>query len=208
MEEIQGRVRRFARSQRQRMLFVLCEPEDSSLLLKSIDAVEEDESVPDIFLSFAHAFDDAATFVEEIIRLLQQQQDQLNAELAKLGKPQLQPGVSDDASASPEARLVQAMRRARDVVPKGSNVVWVLYPLGITNRAAYGEFITAVYKRLGERALRTTRVIARDSALSQIIAPHLEDREGVQVYRPQLSLASLSGPTTPPLLSKNRPSFT
>jgi tetratricopeptide (TPR) repeat protein len=191
MEEIQSRVRRFARSQRQRMLFVLCEPENSPLLLKSIDAVEEDENVPDIFLSFAHAFNDAATFVDEIINLLQQQQDRLNTELAKLDKPQLRSGLSDDASASPVARLVRAMRRAREIVPKGSNVVWVLYPLEITNRVAYGEFIRAIYERLGERALRTTRVIARDSARSQIVAPHLEDLEGVQVYRPQLDLASL-----------------
>ena len=59
IREIQITFKNFVNGSRHRAMLLYCAPEHSPLLLKSLDAVEEDPASPDIFLTFGHSFANA-----------------------------------------------------------------------------------------------------------------------------------------------------
>src|SRR5262244_1332112 len=81
LQEIQADLRDFIDRPSLSLLIVCCELRHSALLLKSLDAIEQDPASPDIFLSFSHEFDNQSSYVEAILAAIRQQITQINEEL-------------------------------------------------------------------------------------------------------------------------------
>jgi hypothetical protein len=90
-QDIQSEVQGFIDSRTESLLIVPCEPAHSALLLKSLEAVEDEPKSFDIFLSFGHKFSDPASYVREIPPVISRQFVGVNQELAKRGEPALPP---------------------------------------------------------------------------------------------------------------------
>ena len=67
LKGIQADLRDFLDRPSLSLLIVCCKIEHSALLLKSLDALEQDTAVPDIFLAFSHEFDNQSSYVEGIL---------------------------------------------------------------------------------------------------------------------------------------------
>jgi tetratricopeptide (TPR) repeat protein len=174
-------------------MLVSCEPEDSPLLLKSIDALEQDPAVPDIFLTFGHAFEDLDGYVRLILDAVRQQLEQVNEALTKRGDPVLAPCPLEleDEALLPAVKLCETMQYVRSLVPRDRQVVWVIYPLEINQPEQYLQLIDYLREQLEDDALRGTKLIARDSVASPVLVPELEGRPKVDMYRPELNLVSM-----------------
>jgi tetratricopeptide (TPR) repeat protein len=189
MQEIQTVIRTFARGAQGRMMLVCCEPENSPLFLKSIDAVEQEPDSPDVFLSFGQDFTTEPEFIAKALNILAGQRQKLAEELKKESRPPL-PDYPE-APDSPRGRFLQAMRYTRKIVPAGSNVVWAVYPLQVADPNAYLAFCDWLQQAIRQPGLAGTRIIARDGEKVTLLRPSMEKLPGVTIYEPQLDLASI-----------------
>jgi tetratricopeptide (TPR) repeat protein len=188
LQEIQSDLRRFIDSRRESLLIVLCEPAHSPLLLKSLQALEEDPESFDLYLPFGRKFADSATFVREIPPAISRQVEGINQELAKRGEPSLPPPPADLTSEShePSLRLVRLMQYVESLVTDERRVIWIIYPMEIKSTVQYAQLVNHVNEELKTGSLRITKLIVRDSAVSPILAPALDGQPNVKAYRPDL----------------------
>jgi tetratricopeptide (TPR) repeat protein len=193
IQNIQAQFKRFMNSPHTSSLVVLCEPEDSALLLKGLEALEQDPAVPDIFLTFGHAFEYLEGYIGQILDSIRQQLAQVNAALAKRGDSALAPFPAEleDEALLPAIQLCEAMKYVRSIVPRDRRIAYILYPLEIDQPAQYLQLIDYVRERLEDDALTGTKLIARDSVASPILVPALEGQLKVDIYCPELNLASM-----------------
>lgn len=191
--EIQAKFQNFIEDKRASLLLVCCEPEHSPLLLKSIDAIEQDPELPDVFLTFGHPFDTLDVYVKELIGALRKQVAEVNEELTKRGDSPLAlpPPELEDESLLPAMRLVKALYFVRSIVPETRRVIWIIFPLEIHESDQYLETVDLIYSKLEDPSLQTTKLIVRDSEISPILTPSLADQERVTLYQPKLDPASL-----------------
>ncbi|HKX30062.1 MAG TPA: hypothetical protein VJ302_20400 [Blastocatellia bacterium] len=185
IQDIQHHLKKFIDDPRDRLLIISCAPENSALLLKSLDAIEEDPAVPDLFLTFGHPFADTESYVAQVLASVRQQADQVNGELVKRGDPPLallseEPAVGPQ---TPEARLSSHMQALRDLVPRERPMVWLLYPMEIGEPAQYLRLIDSISEHAASR--RGVKLIVRDHA-EQILWRHLQQSPGVRSYQPRL----------------------
>jgi tetratricopeptide (TPR) repeat protein len=174
-------------------MLVACEPEDSPLLLKSVDALEQDPNVPDILLTFGHAFEYLDGYIEQILDSVRQQLVQVNEALTKRGDSALAPFPSEleDEALLPAIQLCDTMQYVRSIVPRDRQVVWIMYPLEINQPEQYLQLIDYLREQLDDDSLRGTKLVARDSIASPVLVPELEGQPRVDIYRPELNLASM-----------------
>jgi Tfp pilus assembly protein PilF len=187
-QDIQSELQRFIDSRKESLLIVPCEPVHSALLLKSLEAVEDEPNSFDIFLTFGHKFTDPEQYVREIPPIISRQLARVNEELAKRGEPALPPPPADltNESRKPPLRLVGLMRYVESLVMDERRVIWVFYPMEIDATTPYAQLVTYVNDELKAGALRKTKSIVRDSAVSPVLAPGLDGQPNVRVYRPDL----------------------
>jgi hypothetical protein len=192
MREIQGVFKSFINGTRHRLLLVACAPDHSPLLLKSLDAIEDDPTIPDIFLSFGHPFDDTASYVSGVLTSLNEQHSQVNDALVKRGDPALPPipPETGDASLLPEQRLSQTIQYVRGFVPKGRQVIWIFYPLEVGESEQYVRLIGHLRTSIEEVPIRGTKLIVREDPSGPLIQ-QLQDQPKVRVYSPGLEPDSL-----------------
>src|SRR5262245_55196107 len=127
-QDIQSELQRFIDSRTASLLIVLCEPAHSTMLLKSLQILEEEPESLDSFLPFGHAFNDSALYVREIPPVISRQLDNVNQELAKRGEPALPPPPAEltNESQKPALRLLGLMRYVEGLVADERRVIWVL----------------------------------------------------------------------------------
>src|SRR2546428_4131584 len=118
IEYIQSEFRRFIDSRKETLLIVSCEPQDSALLLKGLEALDDDPESLDIFLTFGHPFNDPGQYVREIHPTISRELAGVNEELAERGEPALPPPPADlmNESRNPSTRLVGLMRYVESLV--------------------------------------------------------------------------------------------
>jgi tetratricopeptide (TPR) repeat protein len=193
VQDIRTRFQRFLHSPHTSLMIVQCEPEDSPLLLKSIDALERDPAVPDIFLTFGHEFADLDGYSRQMCDAVRQQLEQVNAALTQRGDPVLAPFPPEleDAALLPAIQLRDTMQYVRSIVPRARQVVWVMYPLEIHRPEEYLQLIDYLREQLADEALRGTKLVARDSSAAPALVPELAGRPEVDTYRPELSLVAM-----------------
>jgi len=188
IEDIQSVFRRFIDSRKENLLIISCEPQDSALLLKGLEALDDDPESFDIFLIFGHPFNDSGQYVLEILPTISQEHTEVNEELVKRGEPVLPPPPEEvmNESQEPSIRLVGLMRYVESLVTDKRRVIWVIYPLEVGDRAAYSQLISYVDNELKNESLRITKLIVRDSVTAPILVRGLDGQPNVKVYRPEL----------------------
>jgi tetratricopeptide (TPR) repeat protein len=188
IEDIQSEFRRFIDSRKENLLIISCEPQDSALLLKVLEALEDDPESPDIFLTFGHPFADSGQYVREIPPIISRQHAGVNEELVKRGEPTLPPPPAEltNESDKPSTRLVGLMRYVESLVTDERRVIWVFYPMEIGATTPYAQLVNYVNDELMSESLRMTKLIVRDSAISPILARGLDGQPNVKLYRPEL----------------------
>jgi tetratricopeptide (TPR) repeat protein len=188
MQDIQSEFQRFIDDRTENLLIVSCEPDHSALLLKSIEALDDDPESLDIFLTFGHPFTDSEAYVREIPPVISQQLAGVNKELVERGEPALPslPAEPADESQKPPIRLVGLMRYVESLVTDERRVIWVFYPLEIGDRSAYFQLVGYIGDALRTEPLRMTKLIVRDNATSPILKREATDQPNVKMYRPEL----------------------
>ncbi|MBO0721206.1 MAG: tetratricopeptide repeat protein [Blastocatellia bacterium] len=188
-QDIQAELQRFIDSRAENILIIPCEPMHSALLLKSLEAVEDEPESADIFLTFGHKFADPEQFVREIPPIISRQLASLNQELTERGKPILPspPAELTNESQKPPVRLLGLMRYVESLVAAERLVIWVFYPMEIGAPTLYAQFVNHVNDELKTGSLPMTKSIFRDSEDSPVLAPWLDDQPNVRVYRPELN---------------------
>lgn len=185
IQDIQFRLMNFVNSSRRRLLVIHCAPENSPLLLKSFDAIEDDPAVPDIFLTFGHPFAGAEPYVAQVVASIREQYDLVSRELEKRGEVSLTalPEEPFDASITPERKLLSCIQHIRGVVPMERRVIWLFYPLEISEPEEYLRLIDFIREGVGP--LRGVKLIARDNP-EQILLLRLHTHPHAQFYEPPL----------------------
>jgi tetratricopeptide (TPR) repeat protein len=170
------------------LLVVACKIEHSALLIKSLDALEQDPAAPDIFLTFGHEFNDQPAYVEGVLATVRQEVAQISEELAKRGEPlSTEPPIElEDRSLAPPARLVGILRYVRNLVPNHRQVICIFYPQEIIDPPRYLQLIEYVLAQMDDPSLRGVKLIARDADSPPTLAPRLEGLPRTKVYRPEL----------------------
>jgi len=187
-QDIQSELQRFIDSRTESLLIIPCEPAHSALLLKSLEAVEDEPESSDIFLTFGHKFTDPDQYVREIPPIISRQLAMVNEEFAKRGEPALPPppaGLTNE-SLTPPVRLLGLMRYVESLVTHERRVIWVFYPMEIGAPTLYAQLVNYVNDELKTGSLRMTKSIVRDSAVSPALERGLDGQPNVRVYRPEL----------------------
>lgn len=170
-------------------MVVVCEIEDSALLLKSIDAFEQDPDNPDIFLVFGFPFQNADQYAGQILSSIEAQIEEVNQELAKRGDPSLAPRAADEQATPPFTKLKHTIEHLRAITPSQRMIHWALFPSEIGDPNRYLDFINFIRAEI--EPLKGVKLIARDSARTPILTHTLKDQPSVRIYRPELDHASL-----------------
>jgi tetratricopeptide (TPR) repeat protein len=193
MRRIRDVFRAFIAGSGHTVLVVACEPENSPVLLKFLDGLEQDPTEPAIFLTLGQPFKGLAPFAAQVAATVQKQSKQVSAALVEEKQPPLAPipEALQDATLPGEARLAAALRYVRGVVPPETPVVWLVYPLELAKPEEYLSMVRFFKRQLDEPDLAGTRLIVRDGVASPALAPHFQDDPKVHVYEPQLDPASL-----------------
>ena len=192
IREIQTTFKGFVNGSRYRMMIVYCAPEHSPLILKSLDAIEEDPASPDIFLTFGYDFADSASYVAQVLANLREQHRNVNEELTQRGESPLAPlpAENEEATEQPEARLASAAQSVRQIIPRGRQVIWIFYPLEIGDPEQYAALLVHLRQQIEAMPLRATKLIARESP-GFLITKQLKNDEKVRIYNPALAPDSL-----------------
>jgi len=193
IDDIRSKFRRFIDSRTKNHLIVSCEPEHSALLLKSLEALDDDPESLDIFLIFGHSFTDSEQYVREIQPTISQQLAGVNQELAKRGETPYPPLSAElvNGAHPPSSWLVGLMHYVQKLVDDERRVIWVFYPLEISDSSAYLQLIGQVNDDLKTASQMRTKLIVRDRVGSQILEPRLDGQPNVEIYRPELDPESL-----------------
>src|SRR5262245_540088 len=131
VQDIQSEFHRFIERKDKTLLIIPCEPDHSALLLKSLEALDDDPESLDIFFIFGHPFAAAGQFIREIIPTLNLQLTDVNQELVKRGEPEFPPLTAEllNESQNPATRLAGLMQYVESLVTDERRVIWALYPL-------------------------------------------------------------------------------
>jgi tetratricopeptide (TPR) repeat protein len=189
IQEIQNDLLGFLRTPKLRAMIVVCEIEDPALLLKSIDAFEQDPDNPDLFLVYGFPFKNTDDYVNQVINSIEVQIEQVNQELAKRGDPRLAPRAEEDSGSPSILRLKRELEYIRAVTPPERQVNWVLFPTAIDDPNCYLGLVDSIRKEL--ETLKGVKLIVRDSAKTPILTHQLGELPSVRIYRPELDHASL-----------------
>src|SRR5262249_7624557 len=182
IQDIQARLKSFINGSRQRLLIISCAPENSALLLKTLDAIEDDPAVSDIFLTFGHPYANPESYAGQVLDSVRQQYEQVNSELAKRGDPPLAPlpGEVADNSLTPPDRLLRIIQHMRSIVPREQQVIWLFYPMEINEPEQYLQLIDFVRSRI--TSLKGVKLVVRDNS-ERILLRHLQDYPEVRFYQ-------------------------
>jgi tetratricopeptide (TPR) repeat protein len=167
--------------------------EESALLLKSLEMVEEDERSSDIFLSFGDEFVETRRYVEVVIERQQEQITLLNEELRKLGREKL-PGLPETIirrESLSELRLKELFTHLRNSIEPERRLVWVFYPLQDTGQEKeFADLFESVARGVMADDFGDTKIIIRDTP-SKLLAKRFEENQKVFFYDSKLDLQTI-----------------
>ena len=177
----------------QNMLIVWTETEDSVLLLKTLTAMEEDPTSPDIFLMFGHEYASQAEYVNEVVARLEEQIGQVNAELAKSDEGfDALPAGALDAAAEAEARLFAAVTHIRAAVSRGRRVIWLFFPMAFeSDESDFAQLMESLKGQLDQAGVTGCKLIVRDAPARTLCRLYNDDKS-IRIYFPFLDLASIN----------------
>lgn len=164
--------------QDEHMVLVLDTVDDELAYVLKILQMVEGEHVSDVFLMFAHEFDDATGFVDAMMDNIEIQRtavNELRAEDELSPWPAL-PASCRDPAVEPSRRIIAAVEWLRTQLPAPENhVILGLLPTRLTNPVAYSELLAGLLPRAGiEPWMNGLRVLVRDDRHRPFLIPAME----------------------------------
>src|SRR5581483_4926237 len=172
IRDLQSDLKAFLKS-RDNVLLVCCEHQDSALLLKTLEAIEDAPSNPDIFLKFSHEFETFRDYVAQVRIELVRQQEEVNRQLAGRNEESLAPVPDLPGPAAPADLLSVLMRHVRKIVPKQRRVIWLFYPSEVERPGSYAELGVWLWRHFQEPGLENTKALLRDGTVRPMLSPML-----------------------------------
>jgi hypothetical protein len=181
-------------AQRDDLALIIRSPEaESAVMLKSLQELQ-DSSSSEMFWIFAEEFSGPRGYVRRVVDTFAATHEAVRLSQEKDGGPawpKLPQGLRDE-TVVPVKRMRELMVFARSLLPRpGLVMVWVLFPLKISDGPAYVPFVQEVLKHeFPFPWCHHIRILVRDGA-----RPALAERLGkpgrVAWYEPDLSLKAI-----------------
>ena len=170
-DQIMESLRKFLKQRDHLLLLVPCEDSDVALLLKALRDLDR-ESGTDLFLLFADDFHTPDTFLNDIVRRLQQEHALTN-EAVGPDVPKLPPlpGAFLDPSNPPLARFEAGLQYAHSLIDfrQGQHFLWGLGPGTISDSRSYLDLLAQLLPDPEIRPwMRGARIVARVPADFQL----------------------------------------
>jgi tetratricopeptide (TPR) repeat protein len=183
-DQMMGSLRKFLKQRDHLLLLVPCGDSDVALLLKALRDLDR-ESGTDLFLLFADDFQTPDTFLNDIVRRLQEEHALTNEAVGPdvLKLPPL-PVAFLDPRNPPLARFEAGLHYAHSLIDfrQGQHFLWGLVPGGIGNSESYLDFLAQLLPDPEIRPwMRGARIVARVPADFQLARSPLGMANRVQV---------------------------
>ena len=183
-DQMMGSLRKFLKQRDHLLLLVPCGDSDVALLLKALRDLDR-ESGTDLFLLFADDFQTPDTFLNDIVRRLQEEHALTNEAVGPdvLKLPPL-PVAFLDPRNPPLARFEAGLHYAHSLIDfrQGQHFLWGLVPGGIGNSESYLDFLAQLLPDPEIRPwMRGARIVARVPADFQLARSPLGLANRVQV---------------------------
>ena len=178
-----------------RLMIVRGASDSVVFFLKLVSKIEEDPLVPDIFLSFGHAFRLPSEYVDTVVAQIEQQLAALNPQLAAAGESPLPefPVAVKDPGLTPDERLWELVRFLRAAIGEERPLLLMFCPFD--QPIAEGRFsflIEHIITHLEESQIEGVKLIVRDTD-TNLLARKYNDWPAAIIYKPPLDRESLFG---------------
>lgn len=194
IEEVKKNLGLFIDDEEKSVMVVQATVEESLLVLKTLDMLEEDEMSPDIFVMHLDNFSDSRTYVGNLFESQEAQIEGVNEELSERGEPLLEklPEELSKRTIINHERLIGIVKHIRKIVEADRKVIWIFFPLDETENAeAFANLLRFLAHEILEEKIERTKLIIRDTTtliLKDKLAPF---EKKVSFYQPKLDLDSI-----------------
>ena len=176
------------------LMLVETSANDSMLLLKTLDMLEEDERSPDIFMTYLEDFSGSRGYVDDLFENQAEQLEAVNKELANREEPTLEefPPELFERTLTNHERLVGMVSHVRKIVEPDRKLVLTFFPLNEPDEGeAFANLLRYLSVDLFDEKIERTKLIARDtlnSELKQTLDPF---KSKIFYYKPDIDLQSI-----------------
>jgi tetratricopeptide (TPR) repeat protein len=194
IEEIKEHFNLFIDDEEKSVMIVEAKADESMLLLKTLDMLEEDEMSSDVFLIHPDGFTDSRSYVTSLFDSQELQIESVNEELAERDEPLLEelPEELSKRTILNHDRLTGIVSHIRKIVDADRKVIWVFFPLEETdNGDAFINLLWLLIKQIIEEKIDQTKIIIRDVPTSKLRDKLLFFDKKVSFYQPKLDLESI-----------------
>ncbi len=194
IEEIKETFEVFIADEEKTVLLIEAAAEESLLILKTFDILEEDEMSPDIFNAHVASFTDTRSYVNDLYESQSIQLEAVNLELTKRGEPILEEFPTELAGRSivNHERLTGIVAHVRKIVQPERKVIWIFFPLEETAQEdAYANLLRHLAFEVFDEKIENTKIIIRDTPTLAVRARLLEREKQVSHYQPKLDTESI-----------------
>ena len=194
IEEIKENFQSFLSDEEKTVLLVQAAAEESLLILKTLDMLEEDETSPDIYAALTDGFTDARSYVDALYELQSIQLEAVNNQLAENGEPILEefpPELSNRRIINHD-RLIGIAAHVRKIVPPERKVILIFFPLEeAAAEDAYANLMRYLAFEICDGKIENTKIIIRDTPTLAVSARMLEKETQTAHYQPKLDTDSI-----------------
>jgi tetratricopeptide (TPR) repeat protein len=196
LESIGDRLKSFLEQRDDLALVLGSSAADSLPVLKILEGLEE-ESTSDLFWTITHEFREPAAYASAVVREFATRHEVVRLAMERRGMrpwPPIPPAVlAEHSPPGYRLRALAAFSRELLPVPNGGNNVWVLYPLEITDHAAYARLMAELlYHEFPFPWCHHLRFIVRADPDDAALPTMLAQWPRIQWYQPDLGMDAVS----------------
>lgn len=178
-EELKARLNGFLEQREHAFMVLTSADADAAYCLKMLEEIEQEES-PHSFWMFAHDFQSADTYVEQVVQTLSARIAALKKAIEESGEPIDAPLDIPDAvrrPGPPVARLREAMAYTRMLADAPEHcVAWGLLPVHIVDAASHARFVQELLQHEWPRPwCHHLRILVREDRNAPLISTHLRN---------------------------------
>jgi hypothetical protein len=150
VERFRSRIADFIAQREDLVLVLRCSGPDCALLCKIVEGLDE-SSTSELYWTVIDDFNDAPSFVEACVQAFAKKHEAVRLALQQQKLPSWPPlpaAIADPTALPPVERLHQLIVFSRSLLPTltGCGVVWALLPFQVSDREAYKDFVTSLWR--------------------------------------------------------------
>lgn len=194
IDEIRENFDDFIEDEDRPVMIIEVAADDSLLLLKTLDMIEEDEESMDVFVTYLDDFGETREYVDELFDNQKEQLASVNEELEKRGDPLLElfPDDLHKRTLTNHERLVGIAKHVRKIVEPERLVVWTFFPLSeAENSESFVNLVRYLAEEILEGRIGRTKLIVRDTSDQQLRSRLEPFAKSTVIYEPKVDLASI-----------------